>query len=85
MRENIKVYVLSEILGKAYELIDRLNETDHFSDGNSEELEKLHGLLETVNKMNIRVFYYLTLKPIITAEEEPASGIYLTIDKTTKY
>ena len=84
MRENIKAYVLSEILQKAFELIDRLNETDHFSDVNSEELEKIHGLLETVNKMDKRVFYYLTLNPIIISETEPAKGIYFTINSTTK-
>lgn len=85
MRENIKAYVLSEILEKAYELIERLNETDHFSDVNSEELEKIHGLLETVNKISKREFYYLTLKPIITSEEEPSKGIYFTIETTTRY
>ena len=85
MREYLKRYVASEILEKAYELIERINETHHFSDLNSEELEKIHGLLETANKISKRDFYYLTLKPIITAEEEPASGIYLTIHSATKY
>ena len=83
MRENIKAYVLSEILEKAYELIERLNETDHFSDVNSDDLEKIQGLLESANKMSHIVFHYLTLKPIITSPES-ARGIYFTIDSTTK-
>ena len=86
MRENIKHYVLNEIIEKAFGLIEILNKTDHFSDVNYEILEKINGLLETVNKMDKRLFYYLTLKPITPAEEEePAKGAYFTIDSTTKY